>query len=525
MSEREAPNWAECAATGAVATFTSLCSASLIAAFASVDNPLAAVADRVINGVPGSVKHWAVATFGTRDKLVLGIGIAVLLWLAGALIARWSRHSPYVVPVGIAVFAVIAMLSIRQHRLVAYLAALVGAGAAWLSFALLTPSPRTTQRRGSSDDTTPVARPMVRSRWEAPIDRRSFVARATALSAAGTTLGLIGVGVTRSNDRELRSAATRLPKLRPGTPDGGALIPDDATVDGRVASFVTSNRDFYRIDTSYSPPRVDLESWRLRIKGMVDSPLTLSFDDLLDRHVVERPITLCCVSNEVGGDLIGTARWLGVPLAELLAEVSPHPDATQIAMTSVDGWTCGFPTSIALDGRDGLVVVGMNGEPLPIDHGFPVRVVVPGLYGYVSATKWISDIEFTTQDGFDGYWIPLGWSKNGPVKTQSRIDVPRNAARLDAGPQAVAGVAWAQHRDIAKVEVRIDDGPFVEARLGHDVSADTWRQWIHTWDATPGSHEIAVRATDGTGHVQTEEVAPPAPDGSSGWHTIRVDVG
>jgi DMSO/TMAO reductase YedYZ molybdopterin-dependent catalytic subunit len=302
-------------------------------------------------------------------------------------------------------------------------------------------------------------------------------------------------------------------------------VSPDATVDPKVAPFITPNNRFYRIDTAFSSPRIDLAEWRLRIGGQVDRPLTLTFDDLLDRHVVERVVTLCCVSNEVGGDLIGTARWLGVPLAELLREASPHTGADQIAMTSADGWTCGFPTEIALDGRDAMVVVGMNGEPLPIDHGFPVRVVVPGLYGYVSATKWVTRIELTTRDAFDGYWVPLGWSKDGPVKTQSRIDVPKNGDDLRAGRRAIAGVAWAQHRGIRRVEVRVDDQPWAEARVGSDVSDDTWRQWIYEWDATPGSHKISVRATDGTGETQTGELAPPAPDGATGWHTIRVGVG
>ena len=235
-------------------------------------------------------------------------------------------------------------------------------------------------------------------------------------------------------------------------------------------------------------------------------------------------VTLCCVSNEVGGNLIGTAKFIGVPLAELLEEAGVQAGGTQVAMTSEDGWTCGFPTEIAMDGRDALVAVGMNGEPLPTEHGFPVRLVVPGLYGYVSATKWLRKIELVGLDDFDGYWIPRGWSKDGPVKTQSRIDVPKRGADVAAGRVAVAGVAWAQHRGIEKVEVRVDQGDWVEARLGDAYSIDTWRQWVYEWDATPGDHELQVRATDGNGDVQTADQALPAPDGATGHHTVVVSV-
>ncbi|GAB3383515.1 hypothetical protein GCM10027452_35830 [Micromonospora halotolerans] len=293
----------------------------------------------------------------------------------------------------------------------------------------------------------------------------------------------------------------------------------------RLAPFVTPNREFYRIDTALVVPQVDPATWRLRIHGRVRKPIELSFDELLARPMVERYVTLACVSNEVGGDLIGNARWLGVPIRELLDEVEPEEGADQVVGRSVDGWTCGTPTAVLRDGRDALLAVGMNGEPLPVEHGFPVRMVVPGLYGYVSACKWVTELELTSFADFDAYWVPRGWSAQGPIRTQSRIDTPRPRNRLTAGPVTVAGVAWAQHRGIRTVEVRVDGGPWQEATLAPTVSVDTWVQWSWRWDATPGDHTLQVRATDSTGETQPEQRRPVAPDGATGWHTVKVTVG
>jgi DMSO/TMAO reductase YedYZ molybdopterin-dependent catalytic subunit len=256
--------------------------------------------------------------------------------------------------------------------------------------------------------------------------------------------------------------------------------------------------------------------------GQVSTPITLSYEELLDRPMIEADITIACVSNEVGGDLIGTARWLGCRLDDLLKEAGVSATADQIVGRSVDGFTAGFPTAL-LDGRDALVAVGMNGEPLPTKHGFPARLIVPGVYGYVSATKWLSQIELTTFEEFEGYWIPRGWSAEGPIKTQSRIDTPRNGARVKAGSKVpIAGVAWAPIRGISKVEVRIDNGEWQEATLGQEYQKTTWRQWKLDWTPSSGEHKIAVRATDGDGETQTDQIAPVAPDGATGWHTITV---
>jgi DMSO/TMAO reductase YedYZ molybdopterin-dependent catalytic subunit len=287
---------------------------------------------------------------------------------------------------------------------------------------------------------------------------------------------------------------------------------------------VTRNADFYRIDTALVAPQVRPGSWRLDVGGMVDRPLTLTYRDLLSRPLVERDITMICVSNEVGGRYTGTARWLGVPLRDVLMDAGVRPGADQVVSRSVDGWTCGTPTSVVMDGRDALIAVGMNGEPLPVAHGFPARLIVPGLYGFVSGTKWLREIELSTFEAFDPYWARRGWAKKAPIKTMARIDTPRGLSNLRAGKTAVAGMAWAIHRGVAQVEVRVDDDPWQVARLGAVPSNDTWRQWVFEWDAPPGRHTITARATDGTGEVQTEDRAEPIPDGASGWHAIVVLV-
>ena len=257
---------------------------------------------------------------------------------------------------------------------------------------------------------------------------------------------------------------------------------------------------------------------------MVERELTLTFEQLMARPLIERDVTLTCVSNPVGGEYIGNARWLGAPLADLLEEAGVDPAADQLVSRSVDGFTAGTPTAVVMDGRDAMLAIAMNGEPLPIDHGFPVRMVVPGLYGYVSATKWIVDLELTTFDAFDAYWIRRGWAQQAPIKTQSRIDTPRSGSRVRAGRVPVAGVAWAQHRGIAGVELRVDDGPWIAAELSVQDTVDTWRQWLVTWDATPGDHQLQVRATDRDGMTQPAEHEPPFPDGATGYHTAWVEV-
>lgn len=330
---------------------------------------------------------------------------------------------------------------------------------------------------------------------------------------------LIGV---RRRDVSGERAAVQLPE-----PSGPAvsLTPDaDLKLPG-LTPYLTSNSDFYRIDTALIVPQVSIDDWSLRIHGMVDREIQLSWADLAKRTPVETLVTLACVSNPVGGDLIGNARWRGYRLDELLAEAGPHPDADMVLSHSIDGFTAGSPLAVLTDGRDALLAVGMNGEPLPVAHGYPARLVVPGLYGYVSATKWVTELEITRFDRATAYWTRRGWSALGPIKTGTRIDTPRARTKLQPGSTAIAGVAWAQHRGIRAVEVQIDNGPWQPARLSAEQSIDTWRQWVYDWNATPGTHTIRARATDGTGETQTEERRAVVPDGATGYPTTTVTVG
>ncbi|MGB3595070.1 MAG: molybdopterin-dependent oxidoreductase [Ornithinimicrobium sp.] len=291
-----------------------------------------------------------------------------------------------------------------------------------------------------------------------------------------------------------------------------------------MTPYLTDNSDFYRVDTALSVPDVPLEGYRLRIHGMVDTPLELSFQDLMDRNLVEKRITLTCVSNPVGGDYLGNATWLGVPMRDLLEEAGIQPGADAVKSTSADDFTAGTPLAALTDDREALVAIGMNGEPLPLEHGFPVRMVTPGLYGYVSATKWLVDLEVTRFADFSAYWTERGYSAEAPIKVSARIDTPASFAQLDAGDVTVAGVAWAQDRGIDKVEVRVGDGDWSEAELAEVDNIDTWRPWRWTWPAEAGTQRLEVRATDSTGTTQTSDREPIAPDGSTGWHNVTVTV-
>ncbi|WP_068060108.1 molybdopterin-dependent oxidoreductase [Nocardia xishanensis] len=337
---------------------------------------------------------------------------------------------------------------------------------------------------------------------------------------------LAGVGgrlwSARRGDVSGERAAVLLPQ--PSEP-AISLLPDaDLRVPG-LTPYITPNDDFYRIDTALFLPQVSIEDWSLRIHGMVDREILIGWGDLARRPVVERLVTLACVSNPVNGDLVGNALWRGYRLDELLAEAGPHPDADMVLSRSKDGWTSGTPLAALTDGRDALLAVGMNGEPLPVAHGYPARLVVPGLYGYVSATKWVTELEVTRFDRATAYWTRRGWSALGPIKTGTRIDTPRGRARRPAGRIPIAGVAWAQHRGITAVEVQIDDGDWRPARLSTEQSIDTWRQWVYDWDATPGTHTIRARSTDGTGEVQTAERRDVIPDGATGHPTLTIQIG
>ncbi|MFD4030842.1 molybdopterin-dependent oxidoreductase [Streptomyces sp. NPDC058637] len=527
---------------GLIAGFTALCVAELVAAAVRPEaGPVTAVGGAVIDRTPAAVKDFAVRNFGADDKLVLQLGILVLLAVFAmavgvlALRQRWSGAA------AVLVFGVVGAVSAAGRpegraadALPSVVGALVAAGVLYLlagrpAAASAPPPVVDGTDAGTGDGTNGDTDGDTDGGVRGTFDRRGFVIAATAAAAASAGAGLLG---RRLQASELAGvSASRGDVVLPAPASPAAAVPDGADLGIRgLSSFVTPNKDFYRVDTALVVPRVDADRWRLRIHGKgVARPVTLGFQDLLRRELVERDITLTCVSNQVGGPYVGTARWIGVRLAALLAEAGVRPPskggpADQIVARSVDGMTIGTPVEEVMDGRDALLAVGMNGEPLPFDHGFPVRMVVPGLYGYVSACKWIQDIELTTFDAYDAYWVERDWSREAPVKTQSRIDTPRPFASPRAGTVPIAGVAWAQHRGIARVEVRVDGGEWHTARLAAEAGRDTWRQWVWEWPATTGHHTLEVRATDRTGATQTDKRVGTVPDGATGWHSVVVDV-
>jgi DMSO/TMAO reductase YedYZ molybdopterin-dependent catalytic subunit len=359
-------------------------------------------------------------------------------------------------------------------------------------------------------------------------NRRSFL-RWAGIAAAGTAV--VATGAKALSSGGSGSGSARVAANNPALPTPVATLPPqlrslastpNLNIEG-ITPLITPNDDFFRIDTALSIPRVDLANWRLEIKGNVREPFSISYDELLAMPQVEAPITLACVSNRVGGTLIGTAMWQGVELRTLLDRAGVEPSGEQIVGTSVDGYNAGFPTSAAFDGRSSLVAIGMNGVPLPLDNGFPARLVVEGLYGYVSSTKWLRSIELTEWDAFNGYWIQQGWAKDGPIKMSSRIDVPRSGARQPEGIVTLAGVAWAPNTGVAAVEVQID-GVWRRATLGDSLSGGVWRQWYYDWNATKGEHEIAVRCIDADGQVQTGEITPNPIAGYTGWEYRSITI-
>ena len=491
--------------------------AETVAGFISPSSaPLVALGDVVVDRVPPWLKNFAVNAFGTHDKQVLigtAAGVAALLSaLAGVLAASPSgrrRSAGRWLVVVLGAVAAFAAATRPDGTMLSAAPGLVGALVGVAALSWMFPGPA-------------VARQLQRHGGPAATGRRAVLG-----IGGGLALGTLTYGGGWLLGRRLRNAdQSRAAVQLPVAADPAPALPAGVDLHVRdLSPFVTSSADFYRIDTALVVPRVSADTWRLRIHGMVDREVTIGYAELLASPLVERYLNLICVSNEVGGDLTGNARWLGLPLAPLLRRAGPHPDADMVLSRSADGWTAGTPTAVLLDGRDALLAVGMNGEPLPLEHGFPVRMVVPGLYGYVSATKWVVDLELTRFDRAQGFWTPRGWSAMGPVKTATRIDVPSDGGHVPAGPVPVAGVAWAEHRGIGAVQVQLDDGAWQPARLAAVPSTDTWRQWVWTWDATPGKHLLRARAVDGRSQVQIATPAPPAPDGATGYHTIEVRVG
>ena len=512
---------------GLLAAGSGLAAGELVAGlFRDAVSPVVPPGQIVIDHVPPSVKEWAIRTFGTADKAVLVGGALVVLLglgiLVGVLVAKGQWRAALGVQAATAMVGVAAVLDRPDPSFVKVLPAIVASSSAaavlwWLV------------RRRAAVDAVDAADSVDATEAEAPavptpvmaLGRRRVLTTGLVVAGGAAATGGLGRWLARRHQVDVE----RQEVVLAGPAEPAATLPADAEfgVPG-LSPFLTPTADFYRIDTALVVPQISRAGWKLKIHGMVDRELTLTYDELVSRPLIERYMTLSCVSNEVGGDLIGNARWLGVRLADVLDEAGIDPKATQLASRSADGWTCGTPVSVVMDGRDALLAVAMNGEPLPAKHGYPVRMVVPGLYGYVSATKWVTEIELTTWDAFEGYWVPRGWSREAPIKVESRIDTPRDRREVAAGSVPVAGVAWAVHRGIAQVEVRIDEGSWETAELAGVPSDDTWRQWRYLWDATSGEHTIEVRATTGDGEVQTEDRARPAPDGATGYHRIRVTV-
>ncbi|NEM06719.1 molybdopterin-dependent oxidoreductase [Geodermatophilus normandii] len=515
-----------------VAAAVALGGAELVAALVGpASSPVVAVGDTVITFVPEPVKQFAISTFGENDKIALVVGTLVVVALYALLIGLLSLRSRRLGVAGIALFGVIGALAAATRpagglldALPSVVGALVGIVALLLLVDPLTLPARAATPRTADEavvDRLRDALSMADRKGSGMDRRRFFLTGGVALGAAAVTGG---GGRLLQRRFDVSNARGDLSLPTPSSP--AAALPPGADLAEQIEGLTplfTPNRDFYRVDTAITVPQVRPADYRLELTGMFDAPRSYTLADLFGRDdVIERDVTLTCVSNEVGGQLAGTARWTGIPLGDFLRENGVSDRSDQLVCRSVDGMTIGAPTRSALEVEDAMIVFGMNGEPLPVEHGFPVRMLIPGLYGYVSACKWMTSIEATTYDAFDAYWVERDWAADGPIKLASRIDTPAPLRHFPAGRRAIAGVAWAQTRGISRVEVRVDDGEWQEARLAPAVDADLWRQWQLPFDFAPGSYQLTVRATAADGEVQTEERARPFPNGASGLHSIRV---
>ena len=482
-------------------------------------SPLIAVGSVAVDAAPTPVKEIAVRLLGNWDKPVLisGIGIVLLVAAAGIGLLAWRRPRTALVAIGalglVGVGAALLRAGLSSGGVWSAVPSIVAGAVGVASLALITRASRP----------VPAAAPSARrqDRTESPTitdgSRRRFLA---TLAGVGI-LAAVGAGVGEAVNRTRLAAREliRLPRPKSVAPP----IPDGVQVAG-VQPFTTPNDAFYRVDISLVTPRVDVGTWKLTIDGGVDRPLELSYDQLLAMPMIERDITVACVSNEVGGQYVSSARWLGVPFSEILARVGVKPGVDQVFSYSSDsGYTCSTPYAAVSDGRDAMIAVGMNGLPLPDAHGFPARMVVPGLFGFVSATKWLERIEFTTYAERTAYWTEREWATDAPVLTQSKIEVPKSLGTLGSSGM-IGGTAWAQHRGIDKVEIRIDDGDWEAVTLAETAGIDTWRQWSYRYEGSAGRHTAQVRATDGNGKVQPEERTKVFPSGARGWHQIQFSV-
>jgi DMSO/TMAO reductase YedYZ molybdopterin-dependent catalytic subunit len=518
------------AAAGVASAALGVGAAEVIAGiFAPTASPILVVGSLVIDSVPGWVKDAVVASFGTNDKTFLlvciGVVIAVVAGLAAVLESRVPPFGRVIFAIG-GVIGIIAALTRTSATLVNLIPSAGGAIVAMILLSMLVKRlPRSANQPQSAAQRRRAALEEQRTSTSPPplLGRRGFLAWVGGTAAIGV-IATIGGQALQAGAKAVTAArsALKLPKPAKAVPDPVAA--DSFPIKG-ISPIVTPNGDFYRIDTALQVPQIDPESWELEITGMVKNPFKLTWAELLKLPMEESFTTLMCVSNEVGGDLISNAKWLGYPLRKLLARAVPESGADMVYSTSKDGWTASTPLQAVTDpNREAILAIGMNGQPLPAEHGFPVRMVVPGLYGYVSATKWVVKIDVTTYQKESAYWTDRGWSEKGPIKISSRIDVPQTSASVEAGNVVVAGVAWYQHEGIQGVDVQVDNGAWNPATLADAISIDTWRQWKWTWPATKGNHTLRVRATGSDGDVQTSQVADVVPNGSTGLHTIQVSV-
>ncbi|MET1063446.1 MAG: molybdopterin-dependent oxidoreductase [Arthrobacter sp.] len=509
------------ALAGVAAAAVVLSVAELVGAFFTARaTPVIALGSTFIDFTPPWMKDFAIATFGTNDKLALFVGMAVTILLLACLLGIVAYRKWALGVAGVLLMGAVIVSSVVTRAGVTPLDAipsLIGtaAGLVALRF-LLTRLWRAKQwPEGGSDVAAKDSERRAGS-------RRAFLT-ATGATAAASAIAATGgrmLSAARSNVARARESL-QLPA--PSNPAPAVPAGVQSRAPG-VTPWLTPNADFYRIDTALSVPEVNAEDWELRIHGLVEQEVRLSFQDLLDADLIESHVSLTCVSNPVGGNLAGNAKWLGMPIRNVLKIARPKDGADMVLSTSIDGFSASTPLEALQDDRDAMLAIGMNGEALPLEHGYPVRMVVPGLYGFVSATKWVVDLEVTRFADSKAYWTQRGWSERGPIKTMARVEVPKSFAKVPAGRVAIGGTAWAQTRGIAKVEVQIDSGPWTEATLSDEASLITWRQWSFDWEATPGPHYIRARATDGTGGVQTDKRADPVPDGAAGWQSVMVTV-
>ncbi|MCJ1695862.1 molybdopterin-dependent oxidoreductase [Rathayibacter caricis] len=508
------------ALAGVVTAGVLLAVAELIAlAVARTASPVLALGSFIVDIVPRPLKEFAITTFGENDKVFLLAGIGVAVLVAAALAGVLQLIRP---PLGQLVLVLAGVLSIAAivtragATPLSAVPTLVGLVVAVVVLHLLTSRLRRwrSARAAEAQGRVPA--------HSAGLERRGFL-RVSLIAAVGAIV--VGAGARVVSAATSTIAGVR-EALRLPSPRTALTVPAGAELDiDGITPLFTPNADFYRVDTALTVPTIDPSTWTLTITGMVDQEVVLSFQDLLDMGLDEYGVTLTCVSNEVGGGLVGNAKWLGVPIRDVLARAGVQSGADMVLSRSVDGYTASTPLeALTDDGLDAILAVAMNGEPLPLEHGFPVRMVVPGLYGYVSATKWLTELKVTTFAADEAYWTPRGYSAEAPIKMSARIDTPRIDAAIPAGPTKIAGMAWAQTVGIEKVEVSIDNGDWQPATLSTPVNTDTWVQWYVDWQAESGSHYVAVRATDANGTLQIEERAPIAPNGSSGWQRTLVRV-